>query len=281
MVRRVDEHPKLKAKAGPYYYSWAGISGFYRKYLLKAVRVRVEVNGETVEGVTAIAQNSDPLTYFASKPIRVCEGARVVDVADREDGAATAAEARVQSTIRQVAADDEVPGTFEGGGACDHRFVSWQGEQRRWATFGLRDPAVAEGGIKRAIGESAIREPLGDPEELLAWPATRIVPSSRTARPLADTSSSLPSVWVRTTPPLPKLGSRLPFACKRATASSELLPTSLAQGPYSRTRLAGCDQGLRKRRRGGPSPTHGGPRRRPSAPAWRRRRRTRAAVRRS
>ena len=31
VVRRVDEHPKLKAKAGPYYYSWAGISGFYRK----------------------------------------------------------------------------------------------------------------------------------------------------------------------------------------------------------------------------------------------------------
>src|SRR5882762_6019054 len=41
VVRRVDEHPKLKSKAGPYYYSWAGISGFYRRYLLKAVRVRV------------------------------------------------------------------------------------------------------------------------------------------------------------------------------------------------------------------------------------------------
>lgn len=80
VVRRVDEHPKLKAKAGPYYYSWAGISGFYRKYLLKAVRVRVEVAGaEPVEGITAIAQNSDPLTYFASKPIRVCEGIAIDD----------------------------------------------------------------------------------------------------------------------------------------------------------------------------------------------------------
>jgi diacylglycerol kinase family enzyme len=79
VVRRVDEHPKLKSKAGPYYYSWAGISGFYRKYLLKAVRVRVEVNGDTVEGITAIAQNSDPLTYFASKPIRVCEGIAIDD----------------------------------------------------------------------------------------------------------------------------------------------------------------------------------------------------------
>ncbi len=80
VVRRVDEHPKLKSKAGPYYYSWAGISGFYRRYLLNAVRVRVEVGGaESVEGVTAIAQNSDPLTYFASRPIRVCEGIAIDD----------------------------------------------------------------------------------------------------------------------------------------------------------------------------------------------------------
>ena len=35
VVRRVDENPKLKARVGPYYYSWAGISGFYRKYLPK------------------------------------------------------------------------------------------------------------------------------------------------------------------------------------------------------------------------------------------------------
>ena len=80
VVRRVDEHPKLKAKAGPYYYSWAGISGFYRKYLVGATRLRVEVAGrEPTEGVTAITQNADPLTYFASRPIRVCEGIEIDD----------------------------------------------------------------------------------------------------------------------------------------------------------------------------------------------------------
>lgn len=80
VVRRVDENPKLKAKAGPYYYSWSGISGFYRKYLLNPVRLRVEVDGEEpVEGVTAITQNADPLTYFASRPIRVCEGIAIDD----------------------------------------------------------------------------------------------------------------------------------------------------------------------------------------------------------
>ncbi len=75
VVRRVDSNPKLKASAGPYYYSWAGISGFYRSYLVNPIRVKTTVNGrEPVEGVTTIVQNSDPFTYFASRPIRVCEG---------------------------------------------------------------------------------------------------------------------------------------------------------------------------------------------------------------
>lgn len=80
VVRRVDANPKLKSTAGPYYYSWAGISGFYRRYLVNPIQVRAEVDGrEPAEGVTAIIQNSDPLTYFASRPIRVCEGIAIDD----------------------------------------------------------------------------------------------------------------------------------------------------------------------------------------------------------
>jgi diacylglycerol kinase family enzyme len=74
VVRRVDAHPRLKSRAGPYYYSWAAISAFYRSYMIKPVGLRVEADGETVEGITALAQNSDPFTYFASRPVRVCEG---------------------------------------------------------------------------------------------------------------------------------------------------------------------------------------------------------------
>ncbi len=80
VVKQVDAHPKLKARAGPYYYSWAGVSGFYRHYLHSPVRVRVETDaGDPVEGVTALAQNSDPFTYFANRPIRVCEGVEIDD----------------------------------------------------------------------------------------------------------------------------------------------------------------------------------------------------------
>jgi diacylglycerol kinase family enzyme len=35
--------------------------------------------GDPVEGVTALAQNSDPFTYFASRPVRVCEGVEIDD----------------------------------------------------------------------------------------------------------------------------------------------------------------------------------------------------------
>jgi diacylglycerol kinase family enzyme len=80
VVKRVDAHPRLKSRAGPYYYSWAAISAFYRSYLVNPVRLRVEIdNTQTSEGVTALAQNSDPFTYFASSPIRVCEGVEIDD----------------------------------------------------------------------------------------------------------------------------------------------------------------------------------------------------------
>jgi diacylglycerol kinase family enzyme len=75
VVERVDAHPRLKARLGEYYYSWAAISTFSRRYLVKPPRMRVTVDGETVDAVTAIAQNSDPFTYFGSRPIRICAGA--------------------------------------------------------------------------------------------------------------------------------------------------------------------------------------------------------------
>ena len=73
VVKRVDANPRLKARTRQWYYTWAAISGFYRHYLRDPVRLELEVAGETRTGVTAIAQNSDPFTYFAEIPIRICE----------------------------------------------------------------------------------------------------------------------------------------------------------------------------------------------------------------
>jgi diacylglycerol kinase family enzyme len=73
VVKRVDAHPRLKTRARQWYYTWAAITGFYRHYLRNPVRLELEVGGERYEGVTAIAQNSDPFTYFANIPIRICD----------------------------------------------------------------------------------------------------------------------------------------------------------------------------------------------------------------
>jgi diacylglycerol kinase family enzyme len=73
VVKRVDAHPRLKARARQWYYTWAAIRSFYGHYLRDPVQLELELNGETHQGVTAIAQNSDPFTYFANIPIQICE----------------------------------------------------------------------------------------------------------------------------------------------------------------------------------------------------------------
>jgi diacylglycerol kinase family enzyme len=75
VVKRVDSHPMLKARAGEWYFTWSAVSAFYRRYLRNPVRLRLELDGQSSEGITAIAQNSDPYTYFRDEQIKVCRGA--------------------------------------------------------------------------------------------------------------------------------------------------------------------------------------------------------------
>lgn len=75
VVERVDSHPRMKSRLGEYYFTYAAVSTFTRRYLLRPPRVRVEIDGRSVDGVTVIVQNSDPFTYFGRRPIRVCRGA--------------------------------------------------------------------------------------------------------------------------------------------------------------------------------------------------------------
>ena len=69
----VDLRPKLKARGGPYFYTWVAISAFYRHYLRNPVRMRLEAGDHGSEGITVLAQNSDPFTFFGNRPVRVCE----------------------------------------------------------------------------------------------------------------------------------------------------------------------------------------------------------------
>ena len=74
VVRRVDSNPHLKARFGAYYFTWAAVSTFTRRYLLKPPRLTVEHGNKRHTGVTAIVQNGSPFTYFKSRPIEVADG---------------------------------------------------------------------------------------------------------------------------------------------------------------------------------------------------------------
>jgi diacylglycerol kinase family enzyme len=74
VVKRVDSTPHLKARFGAYYFTWAAISTFTRRYILKPPHLTVEAGGEEHTGVTAIVQNGSPFTYFKDRPIEVADG---------------------------------------------------------------------------------------------------------------------------------------------------------------------------------------------------------------
>jgi diacylglycerol kinase family enzyme len=75
VVERVDSRPRLKARLREYYFTWAALSSFSRRYLRNAPALAVEVDGRRVEGVSLVVQNSDPFTYFGRHPIRLADGA--------------------------------------------------------------------------------------------------------------------------------------------------------------------------------------------------------------
>jgi len=78
VVERVDSHPRLKARFGPYYFAAVALATFSRRYLLaRAPRMQVQVGEQTIDGVLTIVQNGSPYTYFKNRPIEVAEGARL------------------------------------------------------------------------------------------------------------------------------------------------------------------------------------------------------------
>ena len=75
VVRRVDASPRLKARFGPWFFTWVALSTFFRRYLVRPPRLEVEALGQRLSGVTAVVQNGSPFTYFQNRPIEMAEGA--------------------------------------------------------------------------------------------------------------------------------------------------------------------------------------------------------------
>jgi diacylglycerol kinase family enzyme len=76
VVERVDANPRLKARFGPWFFTWVAFSTFMRRYLVSPPRLTVRTaDGEELEGVTAVVQNGSPFTYFQNRPVDIAEGA--------------------------------------------------------------------------------------------------------------------------------------------------------------------------------------------------------------
>ena len=75
VVERVDANPRLKARFGPWFFTWVAVSTFLRRYLLSPPRLVLETGGRRLDGVTAVVQNGSPFTFFQNRPIEMAEGA--------------------------------------------------------------------------------------------------------------------------------------------------------------------------------------------------------------
>ncbi len=79
VVERVDANPKMKARLGPYFFTWVAVTTFMRRYLLSPPRLQVQAgdgHGQ-LDGVTAIVQNGATFTYFQNRPIEIADGAEL------------------------------------------------------------------------------------------------------------------------------------------------------------------------------------------------------------
>src|SRR5487761_1954256 len=74
VVERVDANPRLKARCGPWFFTWVAVGTFFRRYLLSPPRLVLETGGQRLDGVTAVVQNGSPFTYFKNRPIEMAEG---------------------------------------------------------------------------------------------------------------------------------------------------------------------------------------------------------------
>jgi diacylglycerol kinase family enzyme len=80
VTKRVDARPRLKARFGPWFYATAAVGAFNREYVMNPRRLAVDLpDGSTLQGVTAIVQNTTPYTYFAKRPIELAEDVALDD----------------------------------------------------------------------------------------------------------------------------------------------------------------------------------------------------------
>src|ERR671920_25804 len=65
VVRRVDAHPRAKARLRHWYFAYAGLGTFARDYLVRPPRIDVDVAGRRPRRGPLLVQTRDPHTHWA------------------------------------------------------------------------------------------------------------------------------------------------------------------------------------------------------------------------
>jgi diacylglycerol kinase family enzyme len=75
VVKRVDAHPALKSRFGPFYFVESAVATFLSRYVVNPPKLTIEVDGAPpVTGVSAFIQNTAHYTYFNSRAVELVEG---------------------------------------------------------------------------------------------------------------------------------------------------------------------------------------------------------------
>ncbi len=77
VVERVDGHPRLKARFGPWYYAQAAVATFLESYVVNPPRIVASAGGRETEGVSVFVQNAQPYTYFRRRPVHLAGGTQL------------------------------------------------------------------------------------------------------------------------------------------------------------------------------------------------------------
>lgn len=72
--RGLDNSPLITGRLTPYYVTYKALAALAR-YVRRPPWLRVTVGERSVDAVAVVVQNTDPLSYFGRRPLRVCEDA--------------------------------------------------------------------------------------------------------------------------------------------------------------------------------------------------------------
>jgi diacylglycerol kinase family enzyme len=80
VVRRVDAHPRLKARLKQWYFTWAAVGTFTKDYVVRPPRLEASFDGDDpLRGVTVVVQNGNLYSYFGHRPMHVAEDVELDD----------------------------------------------------------------------------------------------------------------------------------------------------------------------------------------------------------